>query len=247
MQSRKKEAHIWYLFHSGFAVKTSRHFLIFDYYLDKPDGVHTSLDAGVINPNDINGLDVIAFSSHEHHDHFNPVILSWSEKVKNIKYMLSYDIKPLQGMENVLMAYPGHKYSLDGLQIEVFDSTDIGVSFLVSCDGYTIFHAGDLNWWHWEGEPEEENALMAKNYRKQIDLLQGRDIDFAFIPVDPRLEEHFLLGLDYFMRTVGAQKVFPMHFGDDYSIFSQLNKDARSAKYIGKVECITHRGQHFVV
>lgn len=31
-------------------------------------------------------------------------------------------------------------------------STDEGVAFLVTAEGRTVFHAGDLNWWHWEGE-----------------------------------------------------------------------------------------------
>lgn len=38
----------WYLYHSGVAVKTENHLLIFDYYLDAPQG--GGLADGVVNP-----------------------------------------------------------------------------------------------------------------------------------------------------------------------------------------------------
>ena len=50
-----------------------------------------------------------------------------------------------------------------------------------------VYHAGDLNWWHWEGESEEWNRKMAEDYRAEIDTLAGERIDLAFLPVDGRL------------------------------------------------------------
>ena len=47
---------------------------------------------------------------------------------------------------------PMKNLSLKGVKIKAFGSTDIGISFLVSVDGVDIFHAGDLNWWHWWDE-----------------------------------------------------------------------------------------------
>ncbi|MFQ7877331.1 hypothetical protein [Enterocloster sp.] len=40
----------------------------------------------------------------------------------------------------------------------------------------------------------------------------GRHIDVAFMLIDPRQEKDFYLGMDDFMRMVGADVVFPMHF-----------------------------------
>ncbi|XOQ46266.1 MAG: hypothetical protein ACFWUD_04460 [Thermocaproicibacter melissae] len=34
------KAEITYLYHSAFAVKTPSHFLVFDYYYDRPNGGH---------------------------------------------------------------------------------------------------------------------------------------------------------------------------------------------------------------
>ena len=59
----------------------------------------------------------------------------------------------------------------------------MGIAFLVRCDGITLFHAGDLNWWHWEGEPDGENREMGA--LQAADQAGGRKIDLAFIPVDP--------------------------------------------------------------
>ncbi|KAF0196829.1 MAG: putative metal dependent hydrolase [Bacillota bacterium] len=226
MQGRTNEAIIWYMYHSGFAVKTSNHLLIFDYYLDRP-GSRASANASILQ--EMHNRDVIVFASHGHADHFTPTILEWENRNQRIKYVLSHDIELGKGRQEVTIVYPGHKYQVSGVEIEVLESTDMGVAFLVSCDDLRIFHAGDLNWWRWKGEPDEENSSMAENYKKQIDLLKGKQIDIAFIPVDPRLEEYYSLGLVYFMQAVGAEMVFPMHFGMNYSVFQRLKNDISSA------------------
>ncbi len=238
------EAQIWYLFHSGFAVKTANHFIIFDYYLNTPTRQSGCLAAGVICPEEIKDRNVLVFSSHSHHDHFNPVIFNWRKKIKRIHYLLSSDIEIEDGRNDVLFVDKHHNYRIGDVQVEVFGSTDLGVSFLVGVDGLTLFHAGDLNWWHWKGESETWNQQMKIDYQKEINLLKGKKIDLAFIPVDPRLEEYYSLGLDCFMNTVGAAKVFPMHFGNDYSIFDWL-KHGNTKDYTSKIMHITHRGQHF--
>ena len=43
-------------------------------------------------------------------------------------------------------------------------STDEGVAFVVWAEGHSIYHAGDLNWWHWEGEPFPFNENMVTRY-----------------------------------------------------------------------------------
>lgn len=41
--------------------------------------------------------------------------------------------------------------------VKTLFSTDEGVAFLLRCSEGTIYHAGDLNDWVWNGEPDEEN------------------------------------------------------------------------------------------
>lgn len=246
MDKIKCKAEIWYLFNSGFAMKTDKHFLIFDYYIDTPAGENRCLESGVINPDEIKDLDVYVFASHWHPDHFNPVILEWRKNIPHIHYILSKDIKKAEPNDDITVARPGSEYKVGDISVRVLRSTDVGSAFLVKTDGLCVYHAGDLNWWHWNGEPENDNLQMAQRYKKEIDSLKGEHIDIAFVPVDPRLEENYLLGLDYFMETVGAELVFPMHFSDDFDIFRRIRQDESAEVYCGRVADITHRGENFL-
>ena len=46
------------------------------------------------------------------------------------------------------------------VRIRTLKSTDEGVAFLVEAEGKSIYHAGDLNWWYWEGEPLSWNLSL---------------------------------------------------------------------------------------
>ena len=83
----------------------------------------------------------------------------------------------------------GERLSLPGVTVEALPSTDEGVAFLVTAEGRTVFHAGDLNWWHWEGEDPVWNRNMEADFRRYAEPLRGRKIDLAMLPLDPRLGE----------------------------------------------------------
>lgn len=159
---------IQYLYHSGFAVETASHLFIFDYYLDTPRGCGP--DQGVVSPSMLQGRDVVVFVSHSHGDHYNPAIFQWRRVKPQIRYILADEIAT---KEDVLSVKAGKTYPLGGLEVRTLDSTDLGVAFLVKADGLCLYHAGDLNWWHWNDEPEEANRAMARRYQQQIDSLKG--------------------------------------------------------------------------
>lgn len=238
---------IRYLFNSGFALQKGRRLFIFDYYNFTPYKKVRGLDGGVVIPSDIRDMDVTVFASHAHMDHFTSAVLKWDREVPNIRYVLSHDISYGSVPRSVIKAYPDHLYDVDGLQIRTLRSTDEGVAFVIKADGLSIYHAGDLNWWHWEGEPEDENSAMAAAYKKEIDKLCGETFDIAFIPVDPRLEKQYLWGLDYFMKKADAKVIVPMHFRNSYSVFDRLEKDPAARDYIDRVLHISHRGEKFEV
>ena len=54
---------------------------------------------------------------------------------------------------------------IGSVQVETLKSNDEGVAFLVTAEGRTIYHAGDLNWWYWNGEPEDDNEFMVRFYK----------------------------------------------------------------------------------
>lgn len=139
------------------------------------------------------------------------MVLSWREKNPQIRYILSEDVKT-DG--EALRMGPDDTLELPDLKVRTLPSTDEGVAFLVETDGQVIYHAGDLNWWHWNGESETYNREMGEAYRSQIDRLAGKRIDLAFVPMDPRLEDKYLWGIDYFMKTAVPRWLAPIHFRD---------------------------------
>lgn len=229
---------IWYLYHSGFAVETKEHFLIFDYWRNTPKG--GNLADGVINPEEIKEKDVIVFSSHNHGDHYNSTILRWGDVIEKYRLVLSDDIPK---NENALMVSPNMEYKESDFTLKTLLSNDEGVAFLLDIDGVRIYHAGDLNWWHWEGEPDDWNGEMARIYKEQIALIGDAPIDLAFVPVDPRLEAQYAWGIDYIMKTANVKRVVPMHFGDDAAVVNRLTDDFVAEGYLDKIVPMTERGQ----
>ncbi|MDE6134252.1 MAG: hypothetical protein K2F79_01600, partial [Muribaculaceae bacterium] len=108
----------------------------------------------------------------------------------------------------------------EGISVRAFGSTDLGVSFLVSMpDGYTIFHAGDLNYWHWDEESSPRHAQRAKEaFTEIVDRIARLypSIDLVFFPVDVRQGAHCAAGAEQFLETIATADFFPMHFKGDY-------------------------------
>jgi L-ascorbate metabolism protein UlaG (beta-lactamase superfamily) len=217
---------IIFIHHSSFLVEIEDKLLLFDFFQKermsgfKFDGVLPELDLN---------KQLYIFSSHGHPDHFDLEVLHWATKHPQITYVLSKDIRlsdnfltkqgiSLSVRDMIHFVKANELLSVDGLEIQTFLSTDMGVAFLVSYAGKTIFHAGDLNWWHWAGEDQTFLASQAKTFQEQIDKLTGISIDVAFVVMDPRLGESVYWGVDYFMKQVNARYVIPMHLWQHYEL-----------------------------
>ena len=184
------------------------------------------------------------FASHSHADHYDPAIWKLEEQYKDIHYILSDDIKDNEGAV-VMKAH--EKKEVAGIEIETLRSNDMGVAFLVKVEGKTIYHAGDLNWWHWNGEPEEDNEYYKKTFQDEMKYLEGKKIDLAFMLLDPRQEDKYCWGMNYFLEHTDSKVVFPMHCFEHYNInHHYLNcEDGRRWKDI--VRDITGAGQVFEI
>ncbi|MGH4123338.1 MAG: MBL fold metallo-hydrolase [Clostridium sp.] len=220
----KIKAKIYYIYHSGFAIKTKNHFLIFDYYKEPIENDATHRPSDVLSPKNIKQMkNVVVFASHSHEDHFNSSILEWENYNSNIKYIFSSDITINKNRPSYSFIEEGQERTLGDLYVKAYGSTDIGISFLVKVDGLTIFHAGDLNWWHWEEDSLEEQSLSESSFKAQIDKLsKEKSIDIAFFPVDPRLQESYYIGGEYFAKKIQPKLLIPMHFGEDVNITSEF-------------------------
>lgn len=240
-----KKIEVWYLGHSGFALNLGKKFLIFDYYLDKSEDNKRSLSSGVIEPPEIKDKEVIVFASHRHPDHFNPVILSWKEQLANIRYFLSYDIPKKYHREWTKILKYNDNYKDQTLSIKTFKSTDEGIAFLINVGGISIYHAGDLNWWHWKEESKAWNNNMAARFKREVDLIKNHPIDIAFLTADPRQESAELMGMEWFLNEVDVKIAFPMHFSNDYGIMDRIKSKADFNPVFNKVKTISKRGECF--
>lgn len=239
---------ITYIHHSSFSVEFPDIVFLFDYY------------AGEL-PEFPEEKEIYVFASHKHHDHFDLSVLSLALKYPGIHFILSRDIKmnraylkkkqvPEEAIDRI--SYIGknavceYKTDKGPLKVETLTSTDEGVAFLLEYDGISLYHAGDLNWWTWIGETEKEYKDMERRFRLEMEKLKGKHFDVAFVPLDPRQEERYWWGFDAFMRTAGADIVFPMHFWKDYSVIDRLLAEKESEPYRNKVQKITEEGQEFI-
>ena len=189
---------ITHYYHSGFSVACEKQLLVFDYWRGEDGELEERLQ---ITPEKIQKYtDVVVFISHDHIDHMDPVVYSWKD-VTNVCYVVSSDM-PV-GTRGKRMA-PGDEYSpVDGVDITAFDSTDLGVSFLVDFQGMRFFHAGDLNFWHWREESTMQEIEEADaEFRKAVSPISREKIDVAFFPLDPRQGAMFEAGINYFILTI---------------------------------------------
>lgn len=244
---------ITYIHHSAFCVETEGVALVFDYF--KGDSVPSCIYHGEM-PKLPADTPVYVFSSHSHRDHFDPKVLEWKRQYPNIHYIFAKEIKKKLGnsllrrmgveesiKDSITYVKPGGRYEVGGITVEALLSTDEGVAFLVTVSGKVIYHAGDLNWWRWEGEPEEFNEYQEKTYKGQIDLLSGRKVGLAFVVLDPRQEGDKFLGIDYFLGHVDAEYIIPMHLWKQYGLVEEYKSLPRNLKYQQKILTMEREGQ----
>lgn len=225
---------VTYLAHSGFSVEYREFVLVFDYY------------RGIL-PEFEPDKKPYVFASHVHEDHFKRKIFDWASRYTDIHYILSDDIQETGPGGRVLSVGADEELVLEGLKIRTLKSTDEGVAFLVNAGDKVIYHAGDLNWWHWEEEDDRTwNEPMRQAYQQEIKKLSAVKIDVAFVPLDMRQGKQFFWGLDYFMRHTDTACVFPMHMCD-YKAYDRLIRLPESEPYRDKVMHITRTSQEFLV
>ena len=209
---------ITYIHHSGFLVETNRYYFIFDYETGQLPSLNTDKP-------------IFVFSSHSHQDHYNPEIFSILQKqgMKHVRAILSDDIE-LPINVDTLQVSSNEFYELDNhLNLTTFKSTDLGVAFLIEDERKLIYHAGDLNDWVWDDESEEYNNQMTKDYQEEIlklsNCLNNREIDVAFVVLDPRQEQDYDRGLCFYLDNIPSKVVYPMHYWDKPTVIDQFIND----------------------
>ena len=226
---------IYYIYHSGFAVELEKNILIFDFYKFNENKKVEKIFF-IDNFLKKNNKKIYIFSSHSHYDHFNKEIFKWLEINEDIKYILSDDIKTYKH-KNFYFTREGKDFKLDDLEILTFGSTDLGSSFYVNVENKNIFHSGDLHFWHWEDDTLEEQKTMYEKYISIVRQIKGlASIDYAFVPVDPRLGVNTFEGVEIFYKELKPKVIIPMHFSEDYSKMNELIKKFESFNDVNVVK-----------
>lgn len=239
----------WYLNHSAVAVQTDDHLLLFDLFdkvLNPREG--EGLEQGKVSPSQLAQEDVLVFVSHEHQDHFDAKVFSL-DCLPKVRFILPEELDVLY--DEGIFAKSNQIVTLPDAKITTFASTDIGLAYLVEVDGKRIYHAGDLNWWHWQGEEEEFNLDQEKRYLQQMQLLSqavgDRTIDLAFVPVDPRLGEDCLRGVCAFCQAVETKVIVPIHFWGDFSVCERIKRSPQMSEFASRIVTLQRNGESFVL
>ena len=250
---------VTFLGHSGFYLELPEADLLFDYFIG---------NLPVLKP----GRTMFVFVSHIHQDHFSREIYRLAERVPEgaqLIYVFSDDIPAAVLPEEVrrfsFRTGPGNEFLIPVrtvpagvyLTVRTFASTDEGVAFLADLGAVRIYHAGDLNRWHWEEENEEDrlfNEDQRKRYAFQLSRIaavvqkDGHVPDCAFVPLDNRLgEAGCYLGLEEYMDKVGAGNIFPMHLFGDPGIIGRMKAREKAVSYKDRILGTGTPGESFVL
>ncbi len=219
---------ITYIAHSGFSVETESALLVFDYY------------RGAL-PTCPDGKKLIFFVSHHHDDHYSKRI--FERDGENTYFILDSTVRTAPDIPNICYVSPNKTYSFDGMTVKTLRSTDCGVAFLVKTDGHTVYHAGDLHLWLWNGASTYQSALVRHAFESEIEKLKDEQIDLAFLPVDPRQEQNGTLGADHVLRNLNIKHAFPMHFWGDPDYVRRFAASLEAEAYREKLVLLLDEGK----
>ena len=247
---------VTYIYHSCCAIEFDTFSVIIDYYKDafkykneSEDGKGKGWVTDYLLKKD---KPLYVLCTHSHTDHFNREVLSWDKNKMNITYVFSKEIedtfKETLSEEKVHYLDKLQTFEDDNLTIKAFGSTDAGASFYIKHGECKIFHAGDLNNWHWNEEvPKDESFVFENQYICELELVaeEVKELDIAMFPLDPRLGKDFMRGGKQFINKIKTDNLLPLHFGDNYKLLEQFEPIAREANCnLLKLE---HTGQSFKI
>lgn len=256
---------VTFIAHSAFLVEWDRFYTLFDYvYHEDYTAPLPPLDPA---------KPLLVFASHAHEDHFDGRVFGLLEQYPLTQFYLSHDIRMAERYrkrmgisdeafarctrlraDEVLLTSAGG----EELSIRTVRSTDIGCAYLLCSEGKLVYHAGDLNWWHWESEGTAYCGTMAANYRRAMERLRDavrdeaadagltEELTAAMVPLDPRLGEAAEgMGIEGLMKYVPTRTVFPMHLWKKYETIDRFR--AAHPTLAPHIAQIGREGQRFEV
>ena len=244
---------ITFVHHSCFVVELEKQILVFDYF----SGEHmTGYHFHGILPEFDQTKELYFFASHKHQDHFDLDILKLADQYPNIHYVLSKDIRlgdayllrhgiSLSIRARITFVRADADYMFADITVHTLRSTDAGVAFLVEAENRNIYHAGDLHNWKFEGDGEIYHKNMESAYKRALQPLLSQHIHVAFVVLDGRLGPYTDLGLEYFVRQIHADIIFPMHMWQNYQLIAEYKRTNSGSTLAGQIMDVSEENQVF--
>ena len=182
---------------------------------------------------------------------FSPVIFQLAQGGKEVHYLLSDDISPLQVPKElksqVTFLAPYAFCQVGAVQVATLRSTDMGVAFLIQCEGKRLYHAGDLNCWVWDGAPVSERPDAgplppgaAASFRRQEDR---RGLCAPGPPAGGGLRP----GDEVLLRGGRGRVCVPHAHVGDYSVVPLFKSTPTYREYAPHVMDVSQPGQTFEI
>lgn len=198
---------LYFIHHSSYLWVGARVMILWDYY---GEGEVTSL----LHQHPDKVLYIMA--THSHGDHFSPILFEapFALHPGGVQYIFHKELQEIVTRKEVLFLDTEEEWNDGAIRVKAFGSTDCGGSFLVEVEGQKLFHAGDLNNWHWNEEASEEYiALYESEWQRELRRLTStvHTLDLLMFPTDYRLGKDYLKGLSELLSLVEVTYLAPMH------------------------------------
>ncbi len=226
-----EQALVTYFYQSAFTVTLNKTLMVFSY---RQTGLSQVAENQRLNDKDFQGFNnILVFVPNASAEHHDTAIYEWKRSFP-ITYILPQDAaRSAPRAANVRVCREGDHFTVGHSEINVYGSTDTGLSYLVSAEGVNVFHAGDLNLWHWR----EENTLReigkaeALFYEKVKQIPRDR-IHICMFPLDPNLGGLYDAGANHLIMSLRPRVFFPMHFGSRAEIANEYARRGFSRRTV---------------
>lgn len=202
---------LYFIHHSTYLFRGEECWMLFDYYTKAPKIIE------YLKQN--SDIPLYIFSTHSHGDHYNPDVFSvFTRHQGGVHFIFHEELRdkvPTSYADKVLFLDTGETSSTQHFRVKAYGSTDLGGSFLITLkEHYTLFHAGDLNNWHWNQEASTEYIrLYETQWVQELTRIvtDAPQIELLMFPTDLRLGPDYLKGLKQFIAKIPTKALAPMH------------------------------------
>ena len=198
--------------HSGFAIESDdgSATLIFDYYTD---------NACVLEPILRRAQAIYVFVSHSHRDHLSYDIFEWQRHYPIVRYIIANEcrrkLKRAIDLDSLPVSFLHHDedWHDERVHVHAFNSTDVGVSYMVDMDKRRIFHAGDYTCWDMTENNEAASRKAKGDFHVILNAIRlyTQSIDVVMMPVVPNIGGDFTYGARELLKAVKCDLFIPMH------------------------------------